>query len=65
MNMHPDDIVLTNTEKLFQYQVQVREIDECDDIEELRNALKGVLKLFMKQQEVVAALGIEPINNDT
>lgn len=65
MNMHPDDIVLTNTEKLFQYQVQVREIDECDDIEELRNALKGILKLFMKQQEVVAALGIEPINNDT
>ena len=62
MNMHPDDIVLTNTEKLFQYQVQVREIDECDDIEELRNALKGVLKLFMKQQEVVAALGVEPLN---
>ena len=60
--MHPDDIVLTNTEKLFQYQVQVREIDECDDIEELRNALKGVLKLFMKQQEVVAALGVEPLN---
>jgi len=63
--MHPDDIVLTNTAKLFQYQVQVREIDECDDIEELRIALKGVLKLFMKQQEVVASLGIEPINNDT
>jgi len=62
MNMHPDDIVLTNTEKLFQYQVQVREIDECDDIEELRNALKGVLKLFMKQQEVVATLGVEQLN---
>ncbi len=60
--MHPDDIVLTNTSKLFQYQVQVREIDECDDIEELRVALKGVLKLFMKQQEVVASLGIEPLN---
>jgi len=60
--MHPDDIVLTNTAKLFQYQVQVREIDECDDIEELRIALKGVLKLFMKQQEVVASLGIEPLN---
>ena len=60
--MHPDDVVLTNTAKLFQYQVQVREIDECDDIEELRIALKGVLKLFMKQQEVVASLGIEPIN---
>ena len=63
--MHPDDIVLTNTAKLFQYQVQVREIDECDDIEELRVALKGVLKLFMKQQEVVASLGVLPINNDT
>jgi hypothetical protein len=60
--MHPDDVVLTNTTKLFQYQVQVREIDECDDIEELRIALKGVLKLFMKQQEVVASLGIEPLN---
>ncbi len=60
--MHPDDIVLTNTAKLFQYQVQVREIDECDDIEELRIALKGALKLFMKQQEVVASLGIEPLN---
>jgi hypothetical protein len=60
--MHPDDIVLTNTAKLFQYQIQVREIDECDDIEELRVALKGALKLFMKQQEVVASLGIEPLN---
>jgi hypothetical protein len=65
MNIHPDDIVLTNTSKLFQYHVQVREIDECDDIEEIRNALKGLLKLFMKQQEVVASLGIEPINNQT
>ena len=60
--MHPDDVILTNTAKLFQYQIQVREIDECDDIEELRVALKGVLKLFMKQQEVVASLGIEPLN---
>jgi hypothetical protein len=60
--MHPDDIVLTNTSKLFQYQIQVREIDECDDIEELRIALKGALKLFMKQQEIVASLGIEPLN---
>ena len=60
--MHPDDIILTNTEKLFQYQVQVIEIDKCDNIEELRNSLKSVLKLFMKQQEVVASLGIEPLN---
>jgi hypothetical protein len=60
--MHPDDIILTNTAKLFQYQVQVREIDECDDIEELRVALKGVLKLFMKQQEVVGEMGMKPLN---
>lgn len=60
--MNPDDIILTNTAKLFQYQVQVREIDKCDDIQYLRNSLKSVLKLFMKQQEVVASLGIEPIN---
>ncbi len=60
--MHPDDIVLTNTAKLFQYQIQVREIDACDDIEELRVALKGVLKLFMKQQEVVGEMGMKPLN---
>ncbi len=60
--MHTDDIVLTNTAKLFQYQVQVREIDACDDIEELRVALKGVLKLFMKQQEVVGEMGMKPLN---
>jgi hypothetical protein len=40
----------------------VREIDECDDIEELRVALKGVLKLFMKQQEVVGEMGMKPLN---
>lgn len=61
--MHPDDIVLTNTSKLFEYQVQARQIDKCNDIEELRNSLKSVIKLFMKQQEVVASLGIEPLNN--
>ena len=60
--MHPDDIILTNTAKLFQYQVQAREIDACDDIEELRVALKGVLKLFMKQQEVVGEMGMKPLN---
>ncbi len=60
--MHPDDIILTNTEKLFQYQVQVIEIDKCDNIEELRVALKGVLKLFMKQQEVVGEMGMKPLN---
>ncbi len=60
--MHPDDIILTNTAKLFQYQIQVREIDACDDIEELRNSLKSVLKLFMKQQEVVGEMGMKPLN---
>ncbi len=60
--MHPDDIVLTNTAKLFQYQVQVIEIDKCDNIEELRNSLKSVLKLFMKQQEVVGEMGMKPLN---
>jgi hypothetical protein len=60
--MHPDDIILTNTAKLFQYQIQVREIDACDNIEELRNSLKSVLKLFMKQQEVVGEMGMKPLN---
>jgi len=55
--MDPNNIQLDDINKLFEYEMQSREIDECDDIEKLRTMLKISIKLYMKQQEVIRELG--------
>ncbi len=55
--MDPNSIQLEDINKLFEYEMQSREIDECDDIEKLRTMLKISIKLYMKQQEVIKELG--------
>ena len=55
--MNPNNIQLEDINKLFEYEKQSREIDECDDIEKLRTMLKISIKLYMKQQEVIKELG--------
>ena len=55
--MDPDKISLDNMNKLFEYEMQSREIDECNDIETLKTMLKLSIKLYMKQQEVIGNLG--------
>lgn len=55
--MDPNSIQLDDINKLFEYEMQSREIDECDDIEKLRTMLKISIKLYMKQQEVIRELG--------
>lgn len=55
--MDPNNIQLEDINKLFEYEMQSREIDECDDIEKLRTMLKISIKLYMKQQEVIKELG--------
>ena len=56
--MDPDKIELTSIGKMFEYEKQAREIDECSDIDELRRMLKTSIKLYFKQQEVVSSLGL-------
>ena len=51
---HPDDIILTNPSKMFEYEKLARNIENCENVEELQLSLKGMLKLYMKQQEVTA-----------
>jgi hypothetical protein len=51
---NPDDILLTNPSKMFEYEKMARQIDECENVEELQISLKSMLKLYMKQQEVTA-----------
>lgn len=52
--MNPDKVSLENITKLFEYEKLSRDIDSIDDLETLRNLAKSYIKLYFKQQEVVA-----------
>ena len=54
MSLDPEKVVLTELSKQFEYEKIAREIDECDDLEQLRNLGKCFLKLYMKQQETAS-----------
>jgi len=54
--MDPSNIELENHSKMFEYEKISREIDQCDDIEFLRNMCRCYVKLHMKHQEVTAKL---------
>jgi hypothetical protein len=54
--MNPSEISLSDINKLFEYEKISREIDECEDIEKLRDLTKSYIKLYMKQQEVLKDL---------
>ena len=56
--MDPNDIELSNLSKSFAYQKLATQIDECDDRDELRNIAKSLIKLYYKQQETIAVIGI-------
>ena len=46
--MNPDDITLVNTSQQFEYEKFSRQIDMCEDVNELRQMCKFLLKLEMK-----------------
>ena len=56
--MDPNDIELKNLSKSFAYQKLAAAIDNCDDREQLRNVAKSFIKLYYKQQETMAVIGI-------
>ena len=56
--MDPNEIELTSIAKLFEYEKQAREIDECNDVDKLKRMLKTSVKLYFKQQEIVSSLGL-------
>ena len=51
--LDPDSITLTSLAKSFEYEKIAREMDECDDVSELRDAAKCFLKLYMKTMETM------------
>ena len=59
--MDPDNIKLSGLSKEFAYQKIANELDNCDSVSLMRDIAKSYAKLYLKQQEVVAALGLEGI----
>lgn len=51
--MNPDEVKLETISKLFEYEKISRELDNCTNIDLMRNLCKCYVKLYMKQQEVV------------
>ena len=56
MMMRPEEIELSSTSKKFEYEKMAREVDACNDIDELQLSLKSMVKLFLKQQEVTSGV---------
>ena len=56
IRMNPSDIELESTAKMFEYEKLSREIEECNDVETLKNMLRCYIKLHMKHQEVAKDL---------
>lgn len=56
--MDPNSISLDNINKMFEYEKLSRDIDSIDEIELVKNYAKSYIKLYLKQQEVVAGFKI-------
>ena len=56
--MNPDTIELNNLNKSFEYIKFSNQIDSINNLEDLRNLSKCFFKLYLKQQEVVASIGL-------
>jgi len=54
--MNPSDIELESTAKMFEYEKLSREIEDCNDVETLKNMLRCYIKLHMRHQEVAKNL---------
>lgn len=52
--MNPDEVVLEDLSKNFEYFKISAEIDNIGDIEDAKNLAKCYLKLYLKQQEVIS-----------
>ena len=54
--MNPDDIFIRNVASQFQYEKMAREVDACDDIDDLREMCKFLIKMEMKTRETYSVI---------
>jgi hypothetical protein len=55
-NMDPSDIELESTSRLFEYEKLSREVENCDNMDELKKMCRCFIKLHLKHQEVSAQM---------
>ena len=55
-SLDPNLIKIETLSKSFQYEKMARELDECDDPDDLRTAAKCFLKLYLKTTETIKHL---------
>jgi hypothetical protein len=55
----PNEVVLQSTAKLFEYEKLSRQIEECNDIDTLKDMARCWIKLYMKQQETMRIIGLD------
>jgi len=53
-DMDPSEIQLESTAKMFEYEKLSREIENCDNMDELKQMTRAFIKLYLKHQEVAA-----------
>jgi|TARA_B100000902_G_C27211245_1_gene864464 hypothetical protein len=56
--MSHEEIKLATPTRMFTFEQLSRDIDKINDIDVLRDMAKSHIKLYLKQQEVVASLGL-------
>ena len=56
MKMDPSEIKLDNLSKNFEYERISREIESCENIDQVKNIAKSYVKLHLKYQETLAGL---------
>lgn len=59
--MKPEEIELTNLSKIFEYEKLSREVDMCNDINEIKDIAKAYIKLHFKFQETVSKMDFKDL----
>lgn len=60
--MKSSEIELSTTYRQFAFEKISREIEGCNDIAILKEALRSYVKLFFKQQETLSIIGNYSVN---
>ncbi len=56
--MNPNDIELKNLNKIFEYERLSRELDNCSNIEEIKEKAKYCIKLYLGTLEAFSDIGV-------
>lgn len=59
--MNPEEIELTNLAKIFEYEKLSREVDSCNDLNQLKDIAKSYIKLHFKFQETLTNMNFKDL----